>query len=189
MFNVSVVIHWQLFNLKPYLSSRVDRKLSKSSYFSDSSSSSSVSLIMFKAPIQKSRIITYFGSILFPLLSVHAVDCNVEIVSVHFVFRCLILVKTVKICEIHGFAIFQVFTYPLFLECSDFQECSDYVVFDFLHNRISIKIQFLMQPEKSCNQAFHIFGFLVFHCSFFLIGVLLIFARFPKGHRSRCKRA
>ena len=62
--------------------------------------------------------------------------------------------KTARICEIHGFAIFPVVTYPLFLESSDFQECSDYVFLDFLHKRISIKIQFLMQPEKSCNQAF-----------------------------------
>ena len=73
---------------------------------------------------------------------------------------------------------FPFFTYPLFLEISDFIGLSDYVFYDFHNNFLSFKIQFLWQPEKPYNQTARVFVFLVFHCSFFLVVVLLIFSCF-----------
>ena len=95
--------------------------------------------------------------------------------------------KSKRICESHGFVMLPFFTYPLFLESSDFTGLSDYVFYDFHHNFLSFKIQFLRQPEKPYNQATVVFSFLVFHCSFFLVVVLLVFVQFPKGHKSHCK--
>ena len=76
---------------------------------------------------------------------------------------------------------FPFFTYPLFLEISDFTGLSDYVFYYFYHNRLYCKIQFLRQPEKSYNQTALAFVFLVFHRSLFLVVVLLVFVQFPKG--------
>ena len=42
-----------------------------------------------------------------------------------------------RICEISGFVIFPFFTYPLFLEVSDFTGLSDYVFYDFYNNLLS----------------------------------------------------
>ena len=41
--------------------------------------------------------------------------------------------KNKRICEISGLVVFPFFTYPLFLEVSDFIGLSDYVFYDF-HN-------------------------------------------------------
>ena len=89
--------------------------------------------------------------------------------------------KNKRICEISGFVIFPFFTYPLFLEISDFTGLSDYVFYDFHNDFLSFKIQFLRQPEKPYNQAALVFSFFVFHRSFILVVVLLVFVQFPKG--------
>ena len=96
--------------------------------------------------------------------------------------------KNKRICEISGFVMFPFFTYPLFLEISDFTGLSDYVFYDFHNDFLSFKIQFLRQPEKPYNQAAWVFVFLVFHCSFILVVVLLVLVQFPKGYKSHCKR-
>lgn len=87
--------------------------------------------------------------------------------------------KNKRICEIPGFVMFSFFTYPLFLEISDFIGLSDYVFYDFHNNFPSFKIQFLRQLEKPYNQAAFVFGSLVFHCSFILVVVLLVFVQIP----------
>lgn len=87
--------------------------------------------------------------------------------------------KSKRICDISGFVIFPLFTYPLFLEISDFTGFSDYVFYDFHNKFLSFKIQFLRQPEKAYDQAVLVFGFLVFHRSFIWVVVLLIFYLFP----------
>ena len=87
--------------------------------------------------------------------------------------------KSKRICEISGFVMFPFFTYPLFLEISDFTGLSDYVFYDFNNNPLAVKILFLRQPEKPYNQAVVVFGFFVFHRSFILVVVLLIFYLFP----------
>ena len=97
--------------------------------------------------------------------------------------------KNKRICEISGFVMFPFFTYPLFLESLDFIGFLDYVFYDFNHNPLAVKILFLRQPEKSYNQAAWVLVFLVFHRSFFLVVVLLVFVQFPKGHKSHCKRS
>ena len=84
-----------------------------------------------------------------------------------------------RICEILGFTVFPLFTYPLFLESLDFIGLSDYVFYDFHNDFPSFKIQFLRQPEKPYNQAALVFVFLVFHCSFILVVVLLVFVQIP----------
>ena len=84
-----------------------------------------------------------------------------------------------RICEISGLVVFPVFTYPLFLEVSDFTGLSDYVFYDFHHNVLSFKIQFLRQPEKPYNQTALVFGFLIFHCHLILVVVLLFFVQIP----------
>ena len=96
--------------------------------------------------------------------------------------------KNKRICEFSGFVMFPFFTYPLFLEISDFTGFSDYVFYDFNHNPLAVKILFLRQPEKPYNQAALVFVFFVFHRSFFLVVVLLIFFQILKGHKSHCKR-
>ena len=68
-----------------------------------------------------------------------------------------------RICEILGFTVFPFFTYPLFLESSDFTGLSDYVFYDFNNNPLAVKILFLRQPEKPYNQAALVFVFFVFH--------------------------
>ena len=45
--------------------------------------------------------------------------------------------KSKRICEISGFVVFLFFTYPLFLEISDFIGFSDYVFYDFHNNLLS----------------------------------------------------
>ena len=97
--------------------------------------------------------------------------------------------KNKRICEISGFVMFPFFTYPLFLDVSDFTGLSDYVFYDFNNNPLAVKILFLRQPEKPYNQAALVFCSLVFHRSFILVVVLLVFVQFPKGHKSRCKRS
>lgn len=87
--------------------------------------------------------------------------------------------KNKRICEISGFTVFPLFTYPLFLESSDFIGLSDYVFYDFHNDFPSFKIQFLRQPEKPYNQTALVFGSLVFHCSFILVVVLLVFVQIP----------
>ena len=87
--------------------------------------------------------------------------------------------KNKRICEIIGFVIFPFFTYPLFLEVSDFTGLSDYVFYDFHHNFLSFKIQFLRQPEKPYNQTALIPCFLIFHRHLILVVVLLVFVQFP----------
>lgn len=78
-----------------------------------------------------------------------------------------------------GFTVFPVFTYPLFLEISDFTGLSDYVFYDFHNDFLSFKIQFLRQPEKPYNQTALVFVFLVFHRSFVLVVVSLVFVQIP----------
>lgn len=104
-------------------------------------------------------------------------------------FVCFIWVKSKRICEIRGFVIFPFFTYPVFLEVLDFTELSDYVVLDFLYNRLYRKIQILRQPENTYNQTAVVFGFLVFHRSFIWVVVLPVFVQILKGHKLHCKRA
>ena len=87
--------------------------------------------------------------------------------------------KNKRICEISGFTVFPLFTYPLFLESSDFIGLSDYVFYDFHNDFLSFKIQFLRQPEKPYNQAALVFVFLVFHRSFVLVVVSLVFVQIP----------
>ena len=87
--------------------------------------------------------------------------------------------KNKRICEILDFVMFPFFTYPLFLEISDFTGLSDYVFYDFHNNLLSFKIQFLRQPEKSYNQTALVFSSLVFHRSFILVVVLLVFVQIP----------
>ena len=87
--------------------------------------------------------------------------------------------KNKRICEILGFTVFPVFTYPLFLEISDFTGLSDYVFYDFHNDFLSFKIQFLRQPEKPYNQTALVFVFLVFHRSFVLVVVSLVFVQIP----------
>lgn len=87
--------------------------------------------------------------------------------------------KNKRICEILDFVMFPFFTYPLFLESSDFIGLSDYVFYDFHNDFPSFKIQFLRQPEKPYNQTALVFGSLVFHRSFFLVVVLLVFVQIP----------
>ena len=77
-----------------------------------------------------------------------------------------------------GFVTFPFFTYPLFLEVSDFTGLSDYVFYDFNNNPLAVKILFLRQPEKPYNQAAWVFVFLVFHRSFIWVVVFLIFSCF-----------
>ena len=96
--------------------------------------------------------------------------------------------KNKRICEIPGFVTFPFFTYPLFLEVSDFTGLSDYVFYDFNNNPLAVKILFLRQPEKPYNQAALVFSSLIFHCHLILVVVLLVFVQFPKGHKSHCKR-
>ena len=45
--------------------------------------------------------------------------------------------KNKRICEVFGFVMFPFFTYPLFLEISDFTGLSDYVFYDFHNNFLS----------------------------------------------------
>ena len=45
--------------------------------------------------------------------------------------------KNKRICEILDFVMFPFFTYPLFLEVSDFTGLSDYVFYDFHNNILS----------------------------------------------------
>ena len=78
-----------------------------------------------------------------------------------------------------GFTVFPLFTYPLFLEISDFTGLSDYVFYDFHNDFLSFKIQFLRQPEKPYNQTALVFVFLVFHRSFVLVVVSLVFVQIP----------
>ena len=87
--------------------------------------------------------------------------------------------KSKRICEILGFTVFPFFTYPLFLEVSDFTGLSDYVFYDFNNNPLAVKILFLWQPEKPYNQTALVFGFFVFHRSFIWVVVLLVFVQFP----------
>ena len=87
--------------------------------------------------------------------------------------------KNKRICEISGLVVFPFFTYPLFLEVSDFTGLSDYVFYDFHNDFLSFKIQFLRQPEKPYNQTALVFVFLVFHRSFVLVVVLLVFVQIP----------
>ena len=89
------------------------------------------------------------------------------------------LMKSKRICEISGFVVFLFFTYPLFLEISDFIGFSDYVFYDFNNNPLAVKILFLMQPEKPYNQAVVVPCFLLFHCLFILVVVLLVFIQIP----------
>ena len=87
--------------------------------------------------------------------------------------------KSKRICEILGFTVFPLFTYPCFLKSLDFTGLSDYVFYDFHNDFPSFKIQFLWQPEKPYNQAALVFVFLVFHCSFVLVVVSLVFVQIP----------
>ena len=96
--------------------------------------------------------------------------------------------KSKRICEILGFIMFPFFTYPIFLESSDFTGLSDYVVFDFLNNRLYCKIQVIRQPENTYNQTALVFSFLMFHRSFFLVVVRLNFALIPICGKLHCKR-
>ena len=77
--------------------------------------------------------------------------------------------KSKRTCEISGFVMFPFFTYPLFLEVSDFTGLSDYVFYDLHNDFLSFKIQFLRQPEKPYNQAAFVFSFLIFHCHLILV--------------------
>ena len=101
--------------------------------------------------------------------------------------------KNKRICEISGFTVFPLFTYPLFLESSDFIGLSDYVFYDFHNNFPSFKIQFLRQLEKPYNQAllfsvllcFIVLSFWLLFC-WFLFKFQYAVNRIVKGHVLYC---